>query len=483
MLFPTIEFLVFFEIVFPLTWALNRYNLAKKCLLVAASYVFYAFWDWRFVFLLFASSLGNYLFGLLIDAQKGERRRRAVVTGAVAANLLPLGFFKYYDFGSAQLEAFLSLFGFIPNFGSTGLAVPVAISFLTFHGISYVVDVYRRTSEPCRSPIDLLLYISFFPHLVAGPIVRASDFLAQLARPSRMEDIAVGKSFLLIGGGLFKKVVIASHLSTLYVDPIFTSVGSQSRLDLILGIYAYAIVIYCDFSAYTDIAIGIADLLGYKFPQNFDQPYRALSLQDFWRRWHITLSSWLRDYLYIPLGGNRRGRVRTYVNLVLTMLLGGLWHGAGLQFVLWGLLHGAGLAVERFAGEVLPRQDHGGLGRLRRWSQSRIGRAACWLAVFHFVCLTWIFFRSPDFTTAILYLKTLVGGPAVETGTTLTPFVAVMLLLGAATQILPPSALARARDVFFAIPTWSKVGLSAATVWTISVLAPGGVAPFIYFQF
>ena len=478
MLFPTIEFLVFFEVVFPLTWALNRHNTAKKGLLVAASYVFYACWDWRFVFLLFASSLGNYVAGLVIAAQGDERRRRAALTLAVAANLAPLGIFKYYDFGAAQLAAFLDLFGFAPNLGSTGIAVPVAISFLTFHGISYVVDVARRTSEPCRQPIDLLLYIAFFPHLVAGPIVRASDFLAQLAKPSRAEDIALGKAALLIGGGLFKKVVIASHLSTLYVDPIFTSPASQSRLDLVVGAYAYAIVIYCDFSAYTDIAIGVADLLGYKFPQNFDQPYRALSLQDFWRRWHITLSSWLRDYLYIPLGGSRRGRVRTYVNLVATMVLGGLWHGAGLQFLLWGLLHGGGLAVERFTQEALPRD-----GRLRRLAATPLGRCLSWLIVFHFVCLTWIFFRSPDFASAVLYLRTMaLGGPA-EAASTLTPFIAVMLLLGAATQVMPPNLARALGDGFAAVPTWTKVGLSAAGIAATAVLAPGGVAPFIYFQF
>ena len=478
MLFPTIEFAIFFLIVFPLTWLLNGRNELKKFGLLIASYVFYSFWDWHFVPLLFLSSAGNFVAGRAIAAARSQPLRRRLCAAAVVLNLLPLGFFKYFDFGKAQLETVLNLFGFTPNFGSASYAVPVAISFLTFHGISYVVDVYRGRTEASRSLLDLLLYISFFPHLVSGPIVRAADFLGQLRRGSDPDGIEVGKSFLLILGGLFKKVVIASHLSTLFVDPIFTNPQGFSRLDLVLGAYAYAVVIYCDFSAYTDIAIGIADLLGYKFPQNFDQPYRALSLQEFWRRWHITLSSWLRDYLYIPLGGSRGGRPRTYVNLLVTMTLGGLWHGAGLQFILWGVLHGAGLAAERLAGETV-----GSHGAARRWAASPPGRALRWLVTFNLVCAAWILFRSPDIGTAGSYFAAILYGSAEAGASTVTPLVISLLLAGALTQMLPPDFFAHVRANFERGPLWGKVAFATANVWVTLMLAPEGVAPFIYFQF
>ena len=278
MLFPTIEFALFFMIVLPGAWLLNERNELKKLLLVAASYVFYSFWSVPFLMLLFLSSLFNYAFGLMIGISAGTGRSRTLVGIAVVCNLLPLCFFKYFDFAAAQIRSLAGLAGMDVDFGSTGVAVPVAISFLTFHGISYVVDIHRGRVQASRSLVDLLLYISFFPHLVAGPIVRASEFLGQLAKPSDPRNIHLGGSALLILGGLFKKVVVASHLSILFVDPVFTNPQAYGSVDLILAVYAYAIVIYCDFSAYTDIAIGVADLLGYKFPRNFDQPYIALSL-------------------------------------------------------------------------------------------------------------------------------------------------------------------------------------------------------------
>ena len=339
MLFPTVEFAIFFALVFPFAWALNRANGAKKLFLTLVSYAFYSFWDWRFLFLLFASSLFNFACGLLLGRMQRSGLRKATISLGVAGNLALLGYFKYYDFLGAWLGDVLAKFGLHVDFGSTGLALPVAISFLTFHGLSYIIDVYRGVLQPSRSLVDLLLYISFFPHLVAGPIVRAKDFLDQLAHPCDPQNIRIGQSMRLILGGLFKKVIIASYISTRFVDPVFINPPDFGSLDLILAMYAYAIVIYCDFSAYTDIAIGVANLLGYQFPQNFNQPYRALTLQDFWRRWHMTLSSWLRDYLYVPLGGNRFGTLLTYRNLLITMGLGGLWHGAGLQFIVWGLIH------------------------------------------------------------------------------------------------------------------------------------------------
>ena len=285
MLFPTIEFLIFFLAVFTITWLLNSRNALKKSFLLTASYFFYACWNWRFVFLLLFSAVLNYVAGLLIGRQAAsEQSRKAAMWVAVAGNLSLLGYFKYWDFASAQLENLAALVGMPLDLGYSGIALPVAISFLTFHGLSYILDVYGGKVAPTRSLSDLMLYMAFFPHLVAGPIVRAADFLSQLSRRSDPRDIEIGPAVLLIVGGLFKKVVIASHLATLFVDPIFTNPAGFGSLDLIVGAYAYAIVIFCDFSAYTDIAIGIANLLGYRFPQNFNQPYQAVSLQDFWHR-------------------------------------------------------------------------------------------------------------------------------------------------------------------------------------------------------
>jgi len=468
MLFPTISFAVFFALVFPITWSLNSRNTWKKWFLVAASYYFYAFWRVEFTVLLAASSVGNYLVALLLGALPDGRARRLVLWLAVAANLSVLGFFKYWDFFAAQLINLAGVFGVVGNVPFVEVALPVAISFLTFHALSYIIDVYDRTLKPTTSLVDILLYISFFPHLIAGPIVRAAKFLAQTTHASYQSDVRLAASVFLIVGGLFKKVIIANYLSTDFVDGVFRAPADYSSLDLLLGMYAYAIQIYCDFSAYTDIAIGVANLLGYQFPQNFNQPYRALSVQDFWRRWHITLSTWLRDYLYIRLGGNRGGRIRTYVNVMITMLLGGLWHGASWNFVLWGGLHGAALVVERaFGWTGAPR--------------TRLGAALAWVVTFHFVCLTWVFFRSPSNEATYAYFTTLFSGASWST--TMTPLVASVLVLGALTQVLPTRWFEALETRYDAGSLAFKVALPFAVIFLISVAAPSGIAPFIYFQF
>ena len=269
---------------------------------------------------------------------------------AVAANLGLLGYFKYYNFFAASLMNAFDAIGVKVDIGFIEVALPIAISFLTFHALSYIIDVYRRVLKPTTSLIDIMFYIGFFPHLIAGPIVRANKFLAQTVGPRDPANIRLGQSVFLILGGLFKKVIVANYLSTGFVDGVFRDPTANSSLDLIFGMYGYALEIYCDFSAYTDIAIGIANLLGYEFPQNFNYPYRAISVQDFWRRWHMSLSSWLRDYLYIPLGGSKFGTLATYRNIMITMALGGLWHGASWAFLIWGCLHGAALVIERMLG-------------------------------------------------------------------------------------------------------------------------------------
>jgi alginate O-acetyltransferase complex protein AlgI len=469
MLFPTIEFAVFFAVVFAVSWALNSYNTTKKSVLVLASYFFYAFWKLAYVLVLFASSTANYGLALLLGRMQDGPLRRLVFWAGVAGNLAVLGVFKYYDFFVAQvITGSWWLFGIRPNIAFLELGIPVAISFLTFHALSYIIDVYNRRIEPTTSWVDILFYISFFPHLVAGPIVRARDFLAQTVHVSRWRDIRLGESVLLILGGLFKKVIVANYLSTDFVDGVFANPFVYSSLDLLLAMYAYAIQIYCDFSAYTDIAIGVACLLGYRFPQNFNQPYRALSVTDFWRRWHITLSSWLRDYLYIPLGGNRKGRVRTYVNLMATMLLGGLWHGADWHFVLWGALHGIALAVERLFGVG------DGPRRVPAW--------LCWLITFHFVCVTWVFFRADSLQSALEYLGNMLGAGHV-TSTTMTGWVALMLVIGAVTQFWPHHWFDSAAAAYDRASLPVKIAIPIVVIFIVAVAAPGGIPPFIYFQF
>jgi alginate O-acetyltransferase complex protein AlgI len=472
MLFPTIDFLVFFGIVFPVTWLLDAKNTYKKVFLLGVSYLFYSFWDWHFVFLLFASSVGNYVAGLCIGAARTPLARQGLMIAAVVANLAVLAYFKYYDFLAAELDNLAAAVGSSLDLGSTGVALPVAISFLTFHGLSYIIDVGRGTIKPSRSLLDLMLYIAFFPHLVAGPIVRAADFLQQLSRPSNADDVDLAGSMLLILGGLIKKVVIASHISVLFVDPVFTNPTDFGRLDLVLAAYAYAIVIYCDFSAYTDIAIGVANLLGYRFPQNFNQPYRALSLQDFWRRWHMSLSSWLRDYLYIPLGGSRGGELATYRNLLLTMVLGGLWHGAGLQFIIWGFMHGLGLAVERLA------RIHAGIDLEKGGIASRL---LGWFVTFNFVCIAWIFFRSASLEGVLDYFRAGIADEGLPS--TVTPFVLALMALGFVTQFVPLPAIARIRFLYMRSPIAVKIAVPTLVVWAVAVLAPAGIPPFIYFQF
>lgn len=469
-LFPTLGFLLFFLVVVAAMVALEARFEAKKALLVAASYFFYAQWNWRFCFLLAFSTAVSYAGGLAIADARDPRLRRAVLAAAVAIHLCLLGFFKYFDFITLSANQLAHLLGLEHELPFIEVLLPLGISFFTFHGISYLTDVYRGDVAVCRRPIDMLLYMSFFPQLVAGPIVRASYFLPQLRAPG-LEPIPLTASLLLILGGLFKKVVVANYLATQLVDPVFAEPTSYGGPDLLLAVYGYAVQIYCDFSAYSDMAIGMAALIGFRFPPNFAQPYRAQRLREFWQRWHISLSTWLRDYLYKPLGGNRRGPLKTYRNLLVTMLLGGIWHGAGWKFVAWGALHGGGLAVERALEPWLGRT-----------AESAWGRALSRLVVFHFVCLGWVFFRAEDFTVASLYLGRLATGWSAGLQAA-QPFPVLLILFGLLAQFIPKGFFEQAVDSLGRLPVWSQGSLAGLAVAAINALGPAGVAPFIYFRF
>src|SRR5579884_2968076 len=331
-----------------------RHQRAWRPFILLASFVFYGWWDWRFVFLLAASIVVNQVLAVAIHRAEPVPVRKALLALAVAFDLGILAYFKYANFFLSSVDNVLG------TSWLTNVTLPVGVSFYTFMAISYVVDTYRRELVPAP-PMRFAVFQAFFPHLVAGPIVRASELLPQLESPRDPRRVDTSRAFFLIVSGLFLKVVIANHLATHVVDDVFAAPNRHSSLEVLVGVYGYAVQIFADFCGYTNIAIGVALLLGFEFPQNFASPYTAVSLQDFWRRWHMTLSRWLRDYLYIPLGGNRKGRLLTYRNLLLTMLLGGLWHGAAWTFVVWGGIHGAGVALERalgwrpHAGDVLGR--------------------------------------------------------------------------------------------------------------------------------
>jgi D-alanyl-lipoteichoic acid acyltransferase DltB (MBOAT superfamily) len=484
LLFPTFTFAAFFAVVLVLHWALHRRPLAWRVFILVASYVFYGYWDWRFVFLLGGSTVANQLLALGIDRARSEGAKRAVAALAVVVNLAVLGFFKYYGFFADSLRATFGRMG-LPSPPLLEIILPVGVSFFTFQALSYVLDIRRCQLRPVRL-IDFAVYLSFFPHLVAGPIVRASEFLPQLRGVVERRRVDLSRAAFLIGAGLFKKVVISSYLSSTIVDPVFANPGRHSSLDVLFAIYGYAIQIFADFSGYTDIAIGIALLLGFNFPQNFDRPYAAISIQDFWRRWHMTLSRWLRDYLYISLGGNRDGPSKRDRNLFITMLLGGLWHGAAWTFVIWGALQGAGLLIERRVWDRRPALQPVGVGattgldasaradeRRREW----IGR----LYTFHFVCLGWVFFRAPSFGRAMEVLIRLLTGWGQPS--TVTWLLVGTIAAALAVQYLPKELGARAMALASDLPVGVLAAGFGALLVVIDLLGPAGVAPFIYFQF
>lgn len=438
--------------------------------LLAASYFFYGYWNWKFTLLLFICSTGNYLFGLGLGQWEEPPKRNALVFLALIFNLGILFFFKYFDFFASSLNNLFLAWGLSSQLPILNLVLPVGISFFTFQAMSYVLDVYRKELPPVLAWGDILLYISFFPQLVAGPIVRAKDFLPQLKEAPSYANVRADKAFLLIISGIFKKVIVAHYLASLLVDRVFDDPAAFSSLELLLGMYGYAIQIYCDFSAYSDIAIGVAALLGYNFPQNFRHPYRASSLQEFWRRWHITLSTWLRDYLYIPLGGSRKGKIRTYINLMLTMLLGGIWHGAAWNFVFWGLLHGTGLSFERLLFK--PRQADS-----LPWYLKVLGM----FFTFHYVCIGWVFFRSGSLEAALLYLRSLLVIGLQPT--LLSPFLLLLIILGLGVHLLPEGTGKKLRILYNRIPLVLQGIIFGLFLVCIGAMSPEGVAPFIYFQF
>jgi len=469
MIFSTVEFFVFLAAVLAVMTSLRGEN-ARRNLLLLASYVFYGWWDWRFCFLILASTLIDYVVGIRLEESRDPARRKRWLVLSLAANLGFLGFFKYTNFFLDTLRPLLDSAGLhVPHLG---IILPVGISFFTFQTMSYSIDVYRGTLPATRSFRDFALFVAFFPQLVAGPIVRGSEFLPQLRNdkhPLRLDNLRRGTEIFV--RGFTKKVLFADTLA-FYVDPVFGDPAMYSPWVCWVAVIAYAAQIYYDFSGYSEMAIGVGRMFGFTLPVNFRHPYVATSITEFWRRWHISLSSWLRDYLYVPLGGNRKGRVFTYRNLVITMVLGGLWHGAAWTFVIWGSLHAVALALHKLFLEIRagkPRAEH----PLPR-------RILSWAVTFVFVLVTWVVFRAPDLPTAWIYLRKMAfldGGGAEW----FYIHAMVALALGAVGHVVV--LLRGERDLTLDLRrpvAW--VGLAFLGL-LILLFAPIGSNPFIYFQF
>jgi alginate O-acetyltransferase complex protein AlgI len=468
MLFVEPQFLIFFAIVLGVYWSL-RQNEHRKSLLLLASYFFYGSWDWRFAVMLFVISFADYLFAWGLDRTDDPRRRKWLVTASVAMNLSVLFYFKYCNFFIDSAIALANKFGAHLSEPTLNIILPVGVSFFTFQSLSYTIDVYRKELKAVQKPKDYLLFSAFFPQLVAGPIVRPHYFLPQLTEARHVSTDQVKAMVLLFMIGFIKKACIADNISP-YVDLVFATPVGYTNLSGLIAVWLYATQIYCDFSGYTDMAIAVAGLMGYKLVINFDAPYLAVSLQDFWRRWHISLSTWIRDYIYISLGGRNANRWITYRNLVYTMLAGGLWHGAAWTFVAWGGLHGLGQVVQqefRRWVPITPRQEP--------WRT-----LASWFLTLNFVCICWVFFRASDFSTAfhIIGQYCFLGNGGPNTVPT--------WLLGLPPVLLTWQLLTRRialPNLITALPLNAYVAVLGISVAGAASMLPLGYRPFIYFQF
>jgi alginate O-acetyltransferase complex protein AlgI len=474
MLFCSREFVYFFLIVFVAYWALPWHRV-RVWLLVVASVYFYASWN-RYLALLVAASAGlDYCLARGMEWLRSERGRRALLAVSLVGNLGLLCYFKYANFFLESLTELLHAAGAGASLPVLSVLLPVGISFYTFEAINYTVDVYRRRMPAERNLGHFLLFILFFPHLVAGPIVRARDFLPQIRRHKRWtwQRCHVAAGYLVVG--LVKKMVISDRMAA-FADPVFAEPASYGTGATWVAVIAYAVQIYCDFSGYSDMALGTAHLLGYRLSLNFNMPYLAANFSDFWRRWHVSLSSWLRDYLFIPLGGSRGGEWKTCRNLLITMALGGLWHGARWNFVAWGVLHGLLLVTHRgFRALCRPRARL--LSALESWFGTALRVAFTFLAV----SLTWVFFRATTFATSVAVLKRLFrpgGGQPLPLP--LTSFI-ILLILFVLGHVLGATDLGRRAVTRLPAPALG-LGYAAAVTFAL-LLAPDASKVFIYFQF
>lgn len=475
MVFNSLAFLIFIAIFLPLYFAIRGRLRLWLCLV--ASYFFYGWWDWRFLGLIVLSTLIDYSVGLRLEQTAAPQLRRRLLTVSVVANLGVLGFFKYFNFFAESLKELLQQIGLTADYNTLHIILPVGISFYTFQSMSYTIDIYYRKLKPEPDFLRFATFIAFFPQLVAGPIVRARDFLPQFRKDRQFEWDRFISGTGQVLWGFFKKVAVADSLAP-FVDQCFAAPESFSSLHLLIGVIFYSFQIYCDFSGYSDIAIGLGRIMGFDFPVNFRTPYFSKNFSEFWTRWHISLSSWLRDYLYIPLGGNRHGKWNTFRNLMITMLLGGLWHGASWVFVFWGFLHGLYLVVQRVLGSLTDRL-HQKMGTFP-WLRN-IGNLAL---VYGFTCLAWIFFRSPEFATATKMIAGIGTLGDLSLGSVVNKFVVLKGVILIAFLVMVELANFKYQFGHLSLRSPAfRMASFALLLWLIAFFGTFDSNAFIYFQF
>jgi len=474
MIFTSFEYVTFFAIVLIVRSCLRDFNLEKWFLLIA-SYVFYMSWSIPCGFLILFTSLVDYFVGIGLGRIEAQPRRKLLLIASIFANLGVLGYFKYTNFFLDNVWWGAHALGYHPSRWHYDIILPAGVSFFTFQSMTYTIETYRRRLHPCHSARDFLLFVAFFPQLLAGPINRAAELLPQFARRVRANALDFETGLVQFGLGAVKKLVISDQIAP-HIDLIFKAPGNYDGFTLLQGALGYAIQIYCDFSGYSDMAIGSARMMGFRFMENFQMPYSSVTITEFWRRWHISLSTWLRDFLYIPLGGNRKGISRMYINIMITMFLGGLWHGASWNFVFWGGLHGAALAIHkgwmaldplaRFKGRVIFDEV---------WSLSSR------LLTLGVVLLGWIFFRAESWGVATQYLTRLLSWS--HDGTRL---ISPYILPAVAAVLLVHLFVNKDRQWAVEIPlrpVWSRIVAYACLAFLLTCFAATDSAPFIYFQF
>jgi alginate O-acetyltransferase complex protein AlgI len=474
MVFNSLHFICFFLVVYCAYRLLP--HRAQNWLLLAASYYFYAAWDWRFLGLLIASTIVDFSCALAISRASSTGRRRALLCASIAFNLTLLGFFKYFNFFADNLHAIFSGLGWNADFVTLRVLLPIGISFYTFVTMSYVIDVYRREIPPTRDLLDFAVFVAFFPHLVAGPILRASNLLSQIDAPRRVTRDQLRDGGWLIAWGYFQKVFVADNLAGL-ANAAFDPGAPHTGVNILLGVYAFAFQIYGDFAGYSNIARGTSKLMGIELIENFRFPYLVRTPQEFWRHWHISLSTWLRDYLYIPLGGNRGSEWQTRRNLFVTMVLGGLWHGAGWTFVMWGVYQGVLLIAYRAAAGIQT------INRLLPGTAPPIARVMSWALMFHLTCYGWLIFRARSAGHIVDLTSRLATNFA--PGSVDIPGLLVPLLLYTTPLIVVHACEAWFDDVLAVplLPTGVRYSIYAATFYLTMLFGNFGGAEFIYFQF
>jgi D-alanyl-lipoteichoic acid acyltransferase DltB (MBOAT superfamily) len=482
MVFNSLIFLIFLAIVLPLYYRLG--HRGQNVMLVVASYVFYGWWDYRFLALLIFTTLFDFACALKIDAASQPGRRKRWLAASIVSNMTVLGIFKYYNFFASSLQTALAAFGLHPDFPTLHVILPLGISFYTFLSMSYTIDVYRKELKPTRHPLDFMLYVAYFPHLVAGPIVRASFLLPQCQRPRVIQAVEVENGLWLILMGYVKKVVIADRLGQIVDWSFGRPLPPFNDLNAWIVIYAFAFQIYGDFAGYSDIARGLAKIMGFELTVNFRAPYLVTNPAAFWRNWHISLSTWLRDYLYIPLGGNRGGSWQTYRNLMITMLLGGLWHGAGFAFILWGFYHGVLLSLHRWWGQWSGRAKQTGSEGTAS-ALARLKQLALIALFFQITCVGWLFFRAGGLPHGVsqwpvvkFYLHAMIN---VRGTGHLSGFLLPVGLLGGLAIFFQWK-----NDRMNAFSQWTASSKGAAVSAALAAITLLGVfegAQFIYFQF